>query len=65
MKKFYISAWFLLTVMILVAGSAGMFGPTVLFALGLTGLGLIYGLALRAVIVNTRKPETKLPGNLR
>jgi hypothetical protein len=59
MKKIYISAWFLLTAAILVAGLAGAFSPTVLFVLSLAGLSLLYAFALWSGIVNTRKLETK------
>jgi len=59
MKKFYISAWFLLAAAAIVTAFIGAFNPAAQVVFSLIALGLVYTLALRSVIVNTRELETK------
>ena len=59
LRKFYISAWYLVAIGVLISVLTGTFSTATLFVFSLIGLGLIYGLALWSVIVNTRdiQPE--------
>ena len=54
MKRFYVSAWFLLAAAALVSVVTGAFNPVALFVFSLVALGLVYTLALWSVFVNTR-----------
>ena len=54
MKKFYISAWFLLAAATIVAAFSGALNGGVLFVFSLIALGLVYTLAVWAIIVNNR-----------
>lgn len=59
MKKFYVSAWFLLAAAALVSALTGTFNAAALLVFSLVALALVHTLALWTVIVNTRgvQPE--------
>ena len=58
-KKFYVSAWFLLAAAVLISALTGAFGTTAMIVFSFIGLSLIYALALWSVISNKRdlQPE--------
>lgn len=58
MKKFYISAWFLLAAAAFVSVLTGSFNPVTLFVFSLIALALVNTLMLWSVIVNTRNLKT-------
>jgi hypothetical protein len=55
MKKFYVGAWFLAAIAVLISVLTGTFTTTAMIVFSFIGLGLIYTLALWSVIVNTRE----------
>jgi len=57
MKKFYVTAWFLLAVSVLVSVFTGTFYPLTVVVFSLVAVGLVYGFALWSVIVNTRDTQ--------
>lgn len=59
MKKFYVSAWFLLIAAVVAAGLANAFNPMTLVAFSLAALGLVFWLMLWSIVVNTRELKTE------
>jgi hypothetical protein len=57
MKKLYISAWILFALTALVTVFTGTFSSLALVVFSLVALGLVYALALRSVIANTRDKQ--------
>ncbi|MDQ3750033.1 MAG: hypothetical protein M3367_13640 [Acidobacteriota bacterium] len=55
MKNLYVLAWFLLGAAVFVSVLTGALTPATLFVFSLAALGLVYGLALWSVILNTRE----------
>jgi hypothetical protein len=57
MKKFYVTAWFLLAAAVLVSAFTGTFNSLAVVVFSLVAVGLVYGFALWSVIVNTRDTQ--------
>ena len=57
MKKFYITAWFLLAASVLVSAFTGTINPLTVVVFSLVAVGLVYGFALWSVIVNRRDTQ--------
>jgi hypothetical protein len=57
MKKFYVTAWFLLAASVLVSAFTGTFNPLAVVVFSLVAVGLVYGFALWSVIVNRRDTQ--------
>jgi hypothetical protein len=54
LKKFYVLAWFLAAMAVLISVLTGTFSVTAMVVFSFIGLCLVYTLALWSVIVNTR-----------
>ena len=57
LRKFYISAWFLLAATVLVSIFNGFFNPFTLLVFSLVALALVHTLLLWSVIVQTRDAQ--------
>jgi len=57
LKNFYGLAWFLLAASVLISVFTGTFNPLGMIIFSLVAVGLIYGFALWAVIVNARDTQ--------
>jgi hypothetical protein len=58
-KKFYVSAWFLLAAAVLISVFTGAFNPLAMVVFSLVAVGLVYGFAMWSVIVNTRDAPSR------
>ena len=54
-KKFYVSAWFLLAAAALISVFTGAFNALAIVVFSLVAVGLVYGFALWSVMANTRE----------
>lgn len=59
MKKLYVSAWVLLAAAAFAAVVTGAMSAATLFVFSLAALGLVYALALWAVVVNAGNLKTE------
>lgn len=56
-KRFYVLAWFLLVGSALASIFAGTFDALAMVVVGLGAVGLVYALALRAVLINPQSAQ--------